>query len=115
MAICHFKRINDQTIRCTVCGKEQRYVGRSEKYIRGCGDASAGTNSLPIPPTNRCIHRGDVIETGVCNVCGMKGQPFEIRACELHGRCMERRYRNDRPGIQVCMQCKDYQSEEARA
>jgi hypothetical protein len=57
-----------------------------------------------------CAHRGDVIDRGVCNVCGMKGQEFHILACALHGRCMVRRYRNDRPGLKVCVACIDFEA-----
>jgi hypothetical protein len=58
--------------------------------------------------TSACVHRGDVVEHGVCNACGMKGQPFDVFACELHGKCMVRRYRNDRPELTVCLTCEAY-------
>jgi hypothetical protein len=59
---------------------------------------------------NPCIYLGDVLEMAVCNSCGMKGQPFEICACELHARCMTNRFRNDRPDLKVCINCDDYTS-----
>lgn len=34
-----------------------------------------------------CRHRGDVLRIGSCDLCGSRGQPFEILACGLHGEC----------------------------
>jgi hypothetical protein len=58
--------------------------------------------------TTACAHRGEVLERSTCTACGMRGQPFEVFACELHGRCMVRRYRNDRPELSVCANCHDF-------
>jgi hypothetical protein len=55
-----------------------------------------------------CVHRGPTIADDTCNVCGFRGQPFEVYACALHGRCMVKRYRNDRPDLAVCLNCDDY-------
>jgi hypothetical protein len=116
MPVCQFVRVREKIIRCPVCGTEREHAGNPLTYVRVCGASPAGVATSPWTPVmSPCVHRGDIIETGVCNVCGMKGQPFEIHACELHGRCMQRRYRNDRPAIKVCMQCEDYQSDEAPA
>jgi hypothetical protein len=113
-SVCQFLRISSTNIRCSVCGTEREHKGNPVAYVRLCGAAPAGASTSPWTPLmTPCVHRGDVVERDVCNVCGMKGQPFEIHTCELHGRCMQRRYRNDRPGITVCMQCEDYQADEA--
>jgi hypothetical protein len=58
--------------------------------------------------TTACAHRGAMLDRATCNACGMKGQPFEIYACALHGKCMVRRYRNDRPDLTVCFNCDDF-------
>jgi hypothetical protein len=58
--------------------------------------------------TTPCVQRGVVMEKATCNACGMKGQPFDVFACELHGKCMVRRYRNDRPELTVCFNCDDF-------
>lgn len=34
-----------------------------------------------------CANRLDFIETGTCNLCGIKGQPFQIFGCTIHGKC----------------------------
>jgi hypothetical protein len=60
--------------------------------------------------TTPCAHRGEIIERAVCNVCGMKGQPFDVFACELHGKCMVRRFRNDRLELKVCVLCDDFRA-----
>jgi hypothetical protein len=60
--------------------------------------------------TTACAHRGEILERGVCNSCGHVGQPFDVFACELHGRCMVRRYRNDRPELKVCANCDDFRA-----
>jgi hypothetical protein len=67
----------------------------------------------PLPPpdprfTTPCSRRGDVLERGVCNACGLQGKPFEVFACPLHGRCQTRRFRNDRPDLAVCLACDDF-------
>jgi hypothetical protein len=58
--------------------------------------------------TTPCVHRGAVIETGACNICGMKGTAFQAFACDLHGKCTVRRVRNDRPDLTVCLTCEAY-------
>jgi hypothetical protein len=62
----------------------------------------------PYPAIDLCRHLGPSIERGTCNVCGLKGQPFDIHACAVHGRCTVRRYRTDRPDLKVCVRCGDY-------
>jgi hypothetical protein len=111
--LCQFVRISPTTVRCANCGTERAHQGNPTTYVRLCGTAPAAS---PVNATAQwtslltpCVHRGDVVETGVCNVCGMKGQPFEIHACELHERCMAKRYRNDRPNLKVCLLCDDYE------
>jgi len=58
--------------------------------------------------TMPCLHRGEALETGTCNACGMRGQPFAVYACAVHGKCMLRRFRNDRPDLKVCANCHDF-------
>jgi hypothetical protein len=58
--------------------------------------------------TMPCAHIGPAIAEGICNACGMKGQPFQIFACDLHVKCMVKRYRSDRPDLKVCFNCDDY-------
>jgi hypothetical protein len=107
--ICQFVRISPTTVRCANCGTERAHQGNPATYVRLCGTAPAASTAQWTPLLTPCVHRREVVEKGVCNVCGMKGQPFEIHACELHGRCMTKRYRNDRPSLKVCLLCDDYE------
>jgi hypothetical protein len=54
------------------------------------------------------------METGTCNLCGIRGQSFQAFACALHGRCTVRRTRNDRPDLAVCFNCDDFVPLELR-
>jgi hypothetical protein len=80
-------------------------------YFRTC-TGSASVERPPEPQLDRCLHRREVIEIGRCNACGMRGQEFEVYACAIHGKCMIRRYRNDRPDLKVCVNCDGYQPDE---
>jgi len=46
-----------------------------------------------LPPHGRaidrlaeCLHRGEVLETRICQSCGARGKPIEVHACAIHGR-----------------------------
>jgi len=74
-------------------------------------DRDTSQDGKPDPRfSTACVHRGEILERGVCTVCGMKGQPFDVFTCELHGKCMVRRYRNDRPDLRVCVSCDDFRA-----
>lgn len=65
-----------------------------------------------IPPTDwneptRCKHLGPEIETRLCNMCGMKGQPYQVRECKVHGVCSERTRDNQ---VQACVACEEYEA-----
>lgn len=51
-----------------------------------------------------CENRLSFIEIGVCDLCSMKGQPFEIFGCALHGQCSLNR-RHSR--VKSCVACGD--------
>jgi hypothetical protein len=126
--LCQFESGDGDLIRCSLCGTERRTEGDPRRYIRRCGadpPLSPRSATDPVSPSleralsvhrgEPCIHRGAVLEADVCNVCGMKGQPFDVFACELHGKCMVRRFRNDRPELAVCMNCDDFKAKEPYA
>jgi hypothetical protein len=76
---------------------------------RNLPDREAIEQPTPDPRfTSVCVHRGEVIERAVCNACGMRGQSFDVFGCAIHGQCMVRRYRNDRPELAVCVSCGDF-------
>jgi len=109
---CQFVSVGNRQIRCTVCGVERMTAEAPERYHRICERAQPIKIKprLRSPFNSTCVHRGEVLERGLCNACGMKGQPFDILACELHGKCMGQRYRNDRPDLKVCVLCDDFKA-----
>jgi hypothetical protein len=119
---CQFVTAASNTIRCTRCGCLRTTAANPASYHRLC-DLGEPNRLLENPAIDRaasimrapCRHRGEVVEQGVCNVCGFKGQPYDVYACALHGRCMVRRYRNDRADVRVCMSCEDYATVDAVA
>jgi ribosomal protein L32 len=114
MIQCKFSLQSPGIIKCTRCGTVRRTNQSPEWYRRMCdvqedSDQSMKT-ALSVIHGIRCAHQGDKIADGVCNVCGMKGQPFDVYACALHGQCMTRRFRNDRPDLKVCANCDDFEA-----
>ncbi len=105
---CQFATIAEGVISCRRCGVVRRTVQSPENYFRLCDHPRAPLDEMRSGFTTPCVHRGTVLEKATCNACGMKAQPFEVFACELHGKCMVRRYRNDRPDLTVCFNCGDF-------
>ena len=64
------------------------------------------------PPAKSCPHRGEQIDTILCDQCGQgKGQLKPVHACAIHGRCTHRLERRGQdkldPPTWVCIGCKD--------
>jgi len=57
------------------------------------------------PDIRLCSHRGPLLETRLCDLCGIKGQPFEVYACQLHGECSEQRKHSK---VRSCIGCPDH-------
>lgn len=56
-------------------------------------------------PMAGCSHRGPVpIRIGTCDQCGMKGQPFNVYPCGVHGECSIRFYSRK---VRACLTCPD--------
>lgn len=49
-----------------------------------------------------CIHRGDKIRDDTCDLCGVKGRPFEVFGCNLHGECSLHRVHSKVSGCAAC-------------
>jgi len=110
---CVFVRINADLIRCLNCGTERITSEDPARYHRTCSIHDSAAELVLVGDTlsrlrDSCIYRGPIVEQAACNVCGMHGQPFQIYGCELHGRCMVKRFRNDRPELKVCVTCEDF-------
>lgn len=54
-----------------------------------------------------CVHRGELLEIRHCNLCGIKGQPFEVFACGIVGECSIGRKHS---GVQSCTSCEHRQA-----
>lgn len=59
------------------------------------------------PVVPECVHRGAKIRDDLCNLCGIKGQPFEVLACALHGECSTHRKHSQ---VRPCITCPDAKS-----
>jgi hypothetical protein len=69
----------------------------------------------PDLPMWDCIYRGRaVLEEGKCNTCGMKGQPFNIYQCDVHGKCSLRQYRTNDKSIHICVTCEQFEEPPVR-
>lgn len=51
-----------------------------------------------------CRHRGRVIRTDKCDLCGSKGQPFDVLSCEIYGECSITRKHK---AVRSCVACED--------
>ena len=40
-----------------------------------------------LAPAFSCDHRGALLRVGKCDLCGGRGQPIEIFACDVKGEC----------------------------
>lgn len=56
------------------------------------------------PSQFACRHRLPVIRTDLCDLCGIRGQTFEVHGCQVHGECsVNRRQMN----LRSCVLCPD--------
>lgn len=125
-ALCHFvETIPGQLWMCPVCQYEAR-TNALPKMV--CGSAAnkskaAGKARPPKPKravtlrdpeaherqlqeaVGQCEHRGAVIESKrTCELCGAKGELYDLYACEIHGQCSLGRRKNT---LQQCLGCPD--------
>lgn len=69
------------------------------------GPAPAAAPPAPVDPEQfACVHRGPVLETRLCDLCGVRGQPFEVYQCGKHGECSIGRKHSK---VQPCISCND--------
>ena len=75
-------------------------------YTREEGEAMLRGETIaePSPGWCSCQHRGDKLRVGTCDLCGIRGQPFEVFACSLHGECSLRRKHSK---VKACASCHD--------
>lgn len=54
-----------------------------------------------------CVHRGAVLRSVGCELCGTLGQTMRVHACEIHGECTPSRWTDKRTAPKVCTACRD--------
>lgn len=67
--------------------------------LAGAPYAIAPENTTP------CAYRGKFSRMSRCDLCGMKGQQFEIMSCQLHGECSATRRHSK---VRSCAACSDF-------
>lgn len=61
--------------------------------------------SVPDPDSAECANRGELIEVRLCDLCGVRGLPFEVFACQIHGECSKFRKHSQ---VKSCAACQDF-------
>lgn len=78
-------------------------------YTQAQADAMLASRDWRPPPDSpleamACALRLGLLRIGKCDLCGIRGQPFEIFCCKLHGECSLSRKHS---GIRPCISCGD--------
>lgn len=58
-----------------------------------------------------CIQRGRVIARREADLCGLRGQLYDVHACAIHGECVTRRT-CQRQRERFCLNCGDWRAAE---
>lgn len=54
-----------------------------------------------------CVHRGELLRTAECELCGGRRQGVEVFQCQVHTECTLRRIRSGSQGPASCLTCRD--------
>lgn len=57
-----------------------------------------------------CRHQGDILRTGLGDLCGLRGHEIPIYACDLYGECAPRRFCRLQT-VRNCLHCTEFQEE----
>ena len=81
---------------CPTCGKKFKDHGR--RIIHQCVSSA-------------CIHRLPPAREVDCQLCGDREVKKKVYGCEIHGECMEQRYKSGRrEHPRLCSECQDFRS-----
>src|SRR3990167_9316343 len=96
---CELQKVSALECTCSRCGRTIRFAKEipADAAI-GSSCPAAPTTSEPRPP---CRHLGPSLGMEVCDLCGLKGQPVEVFACEIHGRCTAHRVQRETRGCEI--------------
>lgn len=108
MTLCIFTRTGD-TVTCSVCGSTIKFAGDERKLYRNCGADRSGKTAVIESREATCAHLGLMLREDTCDLCSMKGQPFEVLACTVHGECSLTRKHSK---VRSCAACEDWVSAE---
>lgn len=71
-------------------------------YEQGIGPGQKKPNGQPVDMS--CAHRGERLRIGECDLCGIKGQPFDVMSCAVHGECSHTRKHSK---VKSCIACDE--------
>lgn len=106
--VCRSPKLIGKHVAITVCTGEAwgldvcRYVNHPPP-----ANATQANSDQQKNPRGICSHRGELIEVRKCDLCGIKGQQFEVFACNLHGECSAGRKHSK---VKSCLTCQDWES-----
>ena len=75
--------------------------GEAEAMLAG---GAWGPPREPAPDGFGCAWRLPVVRVGLCDLCSLRGKPFEVFGCRKHGECSIGR-RHSR--VRSCLACPD--------
>lgn len=91
-----------------VVAKKTKAVNRPQSTVADGRTREAEYRRTASP----CVNRGAVIATEQpCQLCGAKGELYDIYECKLHGRCSLGKRAN---GLQSCLTCPDINAPKRR-
>lgn len=110
---CTFTRLFASQVQCTQCGFVLHTTSPPERCFRNCpssreppATSHQQLATKPPPPATDCLHRGELLATRTCDLCSIKGQPFEVYQCALHGECSLGKKHSL---VRSCLVCPDRQ------
>lgn len=74
-------------------------------YTRDEGESIIAGTQWRAGDNAKCIRRGVSLRIDKCDLCGIKGQSFEVFACQAHGECSEAKRHSK---VRSCLSCQDY-------
>lgn len=96
-----------------MCRRRPDYFTLWESGVNPAG-RTRGAYAMPLPA---CRHRGiEPIGVVTCDLCGNRTAEVPLYACELFGKCTERRYgtrTKEARETAACMQCAKYEARTA--
>lgn len=105
MTLCKFTRTGE-TVTCSVCGSTVKFSGDEKTVHQNCGSDRTGTTASIVGSRDApCVHLGPKLRDGTCDLCSMKGQPFNVMACAVHKECSTTKKHSN---VQSCATCPGY-------